>query len=361
MPDYYETLGVDRTASSDDIKKAYRRLAHKYHPDKAGGDEEKFKEVNEAYQVLGNEQKRNQYDRFGQAFEGEPGPFGRGGFSGQGFNFNFEDLGGISDIFDTFFSGGQTTRTRRRRGNDVQIDVEIAFADSAKGKEQAVNHRLYQVCSKCNGNGVEPGTPIEECKQCGGRGLISQTRRTPFGVFTTQSECPACRGEGKQAKTVCSRCRGEGRELKDRMLTFDIPAGIRDNQTIRLSGKGEAPPRGGETGDLYVTVHVQPDPSGMTRDGDNVRSAVSIPFIEAALGIVISLPTLAGAKELQIPAGTQPGSEIRMAGAGFPQLGGARRGDHIVTVQVEVPRRLSRKQRRLLEEFKSAGRRGFFS
>lgn len=359
--DPYNVLGVERTATKDEIKKAYRQKAHQYHPDKADGNEEEFKKVNAAYQVLSDDQKRQQYDQFGQTFEGGGGP-GFGGF--EGVNVNFEDMGDLGDIFGQFFGGarsGGRARQQVRRGQDVQIDVSISFAESAGGVRKDVTTRLQQACSVCQGNGAQPGTPIETCSQCQGSGQVSTTRQTMLGVFTQASVCPTCQGDGKQAKTPCAHCRGEGRELKDRTLEIDLPAGIADGQTIRLSGKGEIPARGGVAGDLYATVHVEPHAT-MRRDGNDIRSTVTISFTEAALGATKQVTTLQGEQQLTIPTGTQPGTELRFTGEGFPALGATAgpTGDHIVTVQVEIPKKLSRKQRQLLEQFSST-KTGFFT
>lgn len=356
--DYYNVLGVDRNATKEDIKKAYRKLAHQYHPDKSGGDEEKFKRVNEAYQVLSDEQKRSQYDQFGQTFENTGGP-GGGPFGG--FNINMEDLGGIGDIFDTFFGGRGGTRSRQsvRRGNDIAMDVTISFKDSAIGTKESISPRIYQTCEHCRGNGAEPGTPIETCTTCGGQGTVTQTRQTPLGVFSNNSVCPTCRGEGKQAKEPCSQCRGEGREMRERKLEVDIPAGIADGQQIRLDGKGEVPERGGLAGDIYITVHIRPD-KHLSRAGNDVRSQESISFADAALGITRKVSTLEGNEAVTIPAGTQPGTEFRLERKGFPDIQSGAKGDHIVTVQVEVPKKLSRKQKKLLEEFESNKKHSLF-
>ena len=354
--DYYAILGVDRASTVQDIKRAYRRLAHKYHPDKTGGDEEKFKEVSAAYQVLSDEKKRAQYDRFGQTFEEGPSGFNPFGAAG---SVNFEDLGNVGDIFEQFF-GGRPRADRRRAGRDVGIDVTIPFADSAQDTTRTLSHRLQQTCSRCHGNGAQPGTPIKECSTCRGRGTITAAQRTVLGTFTTSRPCPTCGGEGKQAETKCSQCKGFGREMKDRTLEIEIPAGIADGQAIRLTGKGEAGQQGGPAGDLYVTVHVTPH-RALQRDGSDVRSTVTIPFTDAALGTHLTVETLAGKEDLTIPAGTQPGAELTLPRLGFPELGNARRGDHRITVQVEIPRRLSRRQKQLLSEFKTAKRRGIFS
>ncbi len=349
---YYDILGVSKDATSEDIKKAYRKLAHQYHPDKQGGDEEKFKQINEAYQVLGNEEKRSQYDRFGQSFDGSGG--GQyGNFYGQGVNF--EDLAGFGDIFETFFGGSRGGRPSRqtRRGDDIQVDVEITLPESATGVKKEISHRLYQQCSHCKGNGAEPGTPIKTCATCGGQGMTTITRQTPLGIFRQQTICPTCKGEGKMPETVCSVCKGDGREWQQRTLEVDIPAGIANGQNIRISGKGEYPSGGGVSGDLYVQVHVQLM-KGVKRKDNDAHSSANISFVDAALGVTTSIPTLKGNKELPIPAGTQPESQIRIKGEGFPDIHSGRVGDHIVTVHVEIPKKLSRKQRKILEEFKTA-------
>lgn len=353
--DYYNVLGVTRDATKDDIKRAYRKLAHQYHPDKENGNEDKFKQVNEAYQVLSNEQKRQQYDQFGQTFDttGGGSPFG-------GFNVNFEEAGNFGDVFETFF-GGRAGRTQVRRGSDVAVDVTISFRESATNTKKDIEHRIYQICEHCSGNGAEPGTAIETCETCGGRGTVTKTRQTMLGAFSQASVCETCQGEGKRPSQPCSECSGEGRTLRNRTLAVEIPAGIADGQQIRIAGKGEAAPRGGVAGDLYVTVHVQPD-KHLHRDGNNVRSAAAVTFPQAALGTLIQVTTIGGEEELTIPAGTQPGTEFSLRSQGFPDIRTGSRGDHIVTIQVAVPKKLSRQQRKALEEFETAKRgRGLFT
>lgn len=355
MPaDFYETLGVSRSATQEEIKKAYRRLAHKHHPDKGGGDEEKFKEINSAYEVLRDAKKRAQYDQFGNAFDGSnQGPFG--GFGNSGFTINMDDLGGMGDIFESFFGTGRS-RARgqgRKRGSDIETNVDISFRESAVGVVKNVQQRLYAVCSKCAGNGAEPGTPIITCDICKGSGTRTQNFQTPLGTFAQRTVCPTCSGEGKIAKTPCSVCRGEGREKTTRALDISIPAGIADGQTIRLTEKGEAPLKGGTPGDLYVNVHVRPDTT-LSREGNDIRSQLTISFIDAALGVVKEVETLSGTRNLQIPAGTQPHTEFKLSGLGFPHLQSSGRGNHIVTVNIEIPKKLSKKQRELLEKFREA-------
>lgn len=357
--DLYSILGVSRGATKEEIKKAYRKLAHQYHPDKNGGDSEKFKEINGAYQILSDDNKRAQYDRFGATFDGAGAGPGGGGFGDYGFNINMEDLGGIGDIFEQFFGGRARSRPQARRGEDVAIDVTIDFFESARGVARDVTTRLYQNCSRCRGNRAEPGTRIAACKTCGGQGVVNTARRTMFGVFNQTSVCPDCQGEGKKPEQPCRQCRGQGRELKERTLEIKIPAGIADGQMIRLSGKGEVPPYGGAAGDLYVNVHVKPHPE-LRRDGSDVRSKVSVSFADAALGITTEIETLAGRRELDVSPGTQPDQKITLSGLGFPRLNGSGRGDHVVTVKVEIPKKLNRKQRELLEDFKGLKKKGLF-
>ncbi len=356
--DYYEILGVTRTATQDEIKKAYRKLAHKHHPDKEGGDEEAFKKVSAAYEVLRDPQKRTQYDQFGAGFDGNAGQGPFGGYSQGGFTINMDDLGG--DIFESFFGGGARRGARTRsRGHDVETDVEISFRESAEGVERVVEHRIFTTCSKCNGNGAKVGTPIEQCKTCNGQGSVALTHQTPFGAFSQRTVCQTCQGEGKIASTPCEVCGGEGREKTNRKITITIPAGIANGQSIRLTGKGEAPVRGGEPGDLYVRIHVTPD-RVLTRDGNNVRSTASISFVDASLGTKLEVTTLSGTQVITIPAGTQPGTNFKLHGEGFPSLQSSGKGDHIVTVRVEIPKKLSRKQKDLLETFRELPKKGLF-
>lgn len=358
--DYYEVLGVTRTASADEIKRAYRRMAHKYHPDKDHGDEERFKEVNEAYQVLSDQQKRTQYDQFGQTFEGGgENPFG-GGFSG--FNVNFEDAGPFSDIFEQFFGGARGGARSRavRRGQDIGVDITLSFIESANPTTRDLQLRLFQTCEHCHGNGAEPGTPINECTTCKGAGTIDSTRQSIFGMVRQATVCPDCQGEGKRPKKVCQECRGEGRTKKDITLAVEVPAGIADGQTIRLTGKGEVPARGGVAGDLYVTVHVTPH-STLQREGNDVTTTVAVSFADAALGTKVSVDTLTGKEQITVAPGTQPGTRIVLDNQGFPSVQGRSKGNEVVTVQVEIPKKLSRQQHKLLEEYKKThSRKGIF-
>lgn len=343
--DYYKTLGVDRTATGEEIKRAYRKLAHQFHPDKSGGNEEKFKEVNEAYQVLGDAEKRTHYDRFGGA---DPNMHGGGG----GFNVNYEDLGHMGDIFEQFFGGrGQSSaRPAVRRGDDIQVDTTISFTESAHGVKKELELRLYQSCSSCHGSGAEPNTPIRDCQTCRGSGHVTSARQTILGVFSQTNLCPDCRGVGQRPEKPCHTCRGEGRQLKNQKLEIDIPAGIAEGQQLRLSGKGEVPAYGGIPGDIYVIIHVTSHRS-LRRDGDNIRSTETVTFVEATLGGKREIETVNGSQTITIAPGTQPAAQLRLPGQGFRNLRSGRTADHLVTINVEIPRKVSKKQRELLEEF----------
>ncbi len=375
MPnDYYDILGVSRTATADEIKRAFRKKAHQYHPDKQGGNEAKFKEVNEAYQVLSNKGKRQQYDQFGATYEdmrrngggfsGGQNPFGNGfgGRAGPGFDFSgFDDLG---DVFSEFF--GMRTRTHKRgpaRGRDVALEIMVDFEQAVFGvaKEVAVN--LHQTCSRCKGNGAEPGAAIETCATCRGAGQVQQVQNSFFGQVRTSAICPSCAGQGKRASQPCAVCKGEGVELQYQTLSVDIPAGIDDGQVLKLSGKGEAGRHGGPSGDLLITVRVR-ESKNFVRDGSNLHSTVEIGFAQAALGDEIPVKTIDGEGKLVIPKGIQSGTQLRIRAKGVPKLHGSSRGDHLVTVNVKTPTKLSSKQKKLLEELRglenNKGVKGWF-
>ncbi|MFA5135189.1 MAG: molecular chaperone DnaJ [Patescibacteria group bacterium] len=363
--DYYELLGVSKNATQDEIKRAYRKLAHQHHPDKKGGDEAKFKEINAAYQALGNPEKRKQYDQFGAAY-GQPGAGGPGGGPG---GFSWEDFarasgggqyqqGGVDfdfgDIFGDLFGfgrrgGGAGGRTRRG-GNDIQAEMTIDFRESAFGADKVIDLYKSVVCSRCSGGGAEPGTKVETCTTCGGSGRVEQIQRTILGAFRTVGVCPECRGEGKRVGTKCRECRGSGRVKSSETIKVKVPAGISDGETIRLSGKGEAGERGSGAGDLYITMRVKPDPN-FERKEDDIVSSVDITFPQAALGDKIPILTLDGEVSLRIPAGTQSGKVFKLRDRGVMHLRSRGRGDHLVTVNVVTPTDLSRKQKKLLEEF----------
>lgn len=362
--DYYEILGVGKSASADEIKKAFRRLAIKYHPDKAGGDETKFKEVNEAYEVLKDPSKRQRYDQFGHAGVGGNGggdPFaGFGGFGGQGQNINF-DFGdmGLGDIFSSFFGGSAGPRSSRQaRGRDVETNVDISFEQAVFGTEVELSLDLEDICEHCKGKTVEPGYEMKTCDECGGAGQVTRVMRTVFGNIQQATVCPKCKGSGKIPEKECSVCHGKGTKRQSQKIGLKIPAGIDDGATIRLREHGEAIANGPK-GDLYVNVRVKPHKK-FTREGELILSEETISMIDAALGTTIEVDTVDGPVKMKIPAGTQPGTDFKLSGHGVPHLKRDTRGAHIVTVQVEVPTRLSKKQQELLKEFNSHKKRGLF-
>lgn len=353
MPkDYYNTLGVERNASADEIKKAFRSLAHKYHPDK-GGDEAKFKEVNEAYQVLGDEGKRAQYDRFGSAaFEnggfgagGGQGPFGGfSGFGGQGIDI--EDLG---DLFGNVFGFGGGGRGRARRGADIEMDLQLSFEEAARGGEQAFSIYKTVRCAKCGGSGGEPGAEVSTCKTCGGKGKVAGVQRTVFGSIRIEQPCGDCGGRGKAFAKKCSECRGAGVRKENRDVKVGVPAGIADGETLRIAGEGEAGAEGVPPGDLYLHVRVRPD-RRWTRSGNDLVTRREIGFTLAALGGSIEVDSLEGPVKLEVPAGIQSGQVLRVRGRGLTSPRSSNRGDLLVEIVVMTPKKLSREQRNLLEE-----------
>lgn len=372
--DYYKILGVDKNASAEDIKKAFRKLAHQYHPDKKGGDEERFKEVNEAYQVLGDPEKRKRYDQFGSDFE-QQGGFG-GGMSwddfmraarGQGgFDFgNFSAKGGsafggdfgnvdLGDLFgDMFGFGGRGGRGRQRvrRGNDVQVDIEISFHEAAFGVEKEIRLIKNNACDVCGGSGMEPGSKMHQCETCHGQGQIAQMQRTFLGAVQTVTTCTTCGGVGQVPEKKCKHCGGRGTMKSESTYRVKIPAGIDEGESIRLDGRGESGGAGGVAGDLYVRVHVLADPA-LTRDGADVHSEITISYPQAVLGDTVEIATLDGKKKIVIPEGTQSGQQIRLRGLGVHDLRGSGRGDHYVHVTVDVPKKVSRTARKLLEDLK---------
>ncbi|MBI4592505.1 molecular chaperone DnaJ [Candidatus Uhrbacteria bacterium] len=343
--DYYKTLGVDKGASQDDIKKAFRKLAHQYHPDKAGGDEAKFKEANEAYQVLSDEKKRAQYDQLGSAaFDGSGGFGGQGfgGFSGFQGGAGFEDLG---DIFGDLFGGGRS-RSRERRGSDIQVDMELTFNESIFGVNKEVELTKTDTCDRCGGTGGEPGEAMETCKDCDGNGVQIGVQRTVFGNIQTKHTCATCQGTGEMPKKPCKTCHGQGVERKKQTLTVTIPSGVENGSMLRVRAQGEAI-KGGQTGDLFVRLHVPKD-RHFERDGATLLTEATIGFTQAALGDTIGVETVDGSVDLKIPAGTQSGAQFRLRGKGVPHNRG--RGDQIVNVTVRTPEKLSREQKRLLED-----------
>ena len=360
--DYYKILGVGRTATKDEIKTAFRKLAHKYHPDK-GGDEKKFKEINEAYSILSNEGKRAEYDSYGRTFSGAGQGGGRGGFGGfsaQGgpaSGWDFSDFDGgfdVGDIFENFFGGEGPMRERRaRRGSDISVDIQISFEESVFGSQRKIIVTKNNVCTACGGGGGEKGTEEITCTTCNGKGKIHETKRSFLGTFTTVRECSACYGKGKVPKEKCPTCRGAGMERKQEEIVITIPPGIEHGEMIRLSGRGEAASRAGVSGDMYVRVHVERHPV-FVRDGKNLLMNLHIKLTDALLGAEYSIKTLDGVLALKVPAGVSYGEVLRLREKGIPSAGG-RRGDLLVKIILKTPEKLSRKAKDLVEKLKEEG------
>jgi molecular chaperone DnaJ len=346
--DYYTVLGVPRTASEAEIKKAFRRLARELHPDvsDASDAEERFREVAEAYEVLSKSELRELYDRYGHA-----------GLRGRGYRPGEFDFGTLSDIFAAFFGddlfGGARGR-RRTRGADILAEIEIDLVEAAAGTTRRVPFLAESTCERCGGSGAEPGSAVLVCPTCGGNGQLQQVRRSVFGHVVRTETCPACAGAGRVPEDRCSTCAGSGRTVEERALELEVPAGIHDGQRIRLSGEGHAGGGGGRSGDVYVLVRIKPDPR-FVREGDDVFSTVELTMTEAALGATMSVPTIDGDIELEFPPGTQAGELVVLRGRGMPVLQGRGRGDHRVLVNVLVPRNLTPEQRALLLEFDRLG------
>jgi molecular chaperone DnaJ len=347
--DPYDVLGVPRDADETQIKKAFRKLARELHPDVNKHDpeaEEKFKQAAEAYEILSDSDRRAIFDRYGHE-----------GLGARGFEPGFSGFGSFADIFDAFFGGGDPFGSAFGaaaggpvQGGDIAVSVEVSLVEAARGTEVTVEHEAVDTCEHCHGNGAEPGTPIKECERCGGAGQLRSVTRTAFGQLVRSHVCDVCGGEGKIAVEPCSECGGRGRVARRRTLQVDIPAGIADEQRIRLTGRGHAGERGGRQGDLYVLVRVAPD-ERFVRDGSDLVSVIDLPAPQAALGARVSVPTLDGEEEVEIEPGTQPGTVITLRGKGMPSLRRGRRGDQRVVVNVMIPRKLSAEQRDLLERF----------
>ena len=354
--DLYEVLGVSRTASDAEIKQAYRKLAHQHHPDKSGGEDTRFKEVNAAYQVLGNTEKRAKYDQFGPGFADGPGG-GPGGFNwsdfsqanGQAGGFGNADFGDIGDIFgDIFgFGGGRSSRSRTERGADLEYLIKIPLIEAAFGAEKILTLERERVCRACNGDGAEPGSDKTTCSTCKGSGQVQQLRSTMFGTVQAVGQCPNCQGRGQVVTKPCLKCHGDGRVSEEQQLKVQIPAGIDDGQSIKLSGEGQAGKRGAASGDLYLKVRVEPDPR-FERNGHDLKTSVGIPISTAALGGKVMVETIDGEVQLTIPSGTQPGTTLKLKGKGVPHLQGRGRGDLFVTAQVRIPKKLDRQTKAAL-------------
>lgn len=354
--DYYKVLGVEKNATTDEIKKAFKKLAMQHHPDRPGGNEAKFKEINEAYQVLGDADKRKKFDQFGSDFE-QQGGFGgqswedvmnafRGG--GGGASFGGADFGDIfGDMFG--FGGGRRSGPRQSRGHDVQVDIELDFKEAAFGVERELNLRKQTACDVCNGSGAEPGSKLETCTTCNGQGQVLQNQRTFLGTMQTVTTCSACNGRGKHAAKKCKHCGGDGILAKNNNIKVKIPAGIDDGQSIRLTAHGEAAPHNGVSGDLYVRVHIKASKI-FRRDGFDVYTDQEISYSKAVLGANVKVETIDGQIGIKIPEGTESGQLIRLKGHGIQEVGGKNRGDHFVRVKIIVPKKISKNERKLLEE-----------
>jgi len=367
--DYYNILGVSKSASKDEIKKAFREKAHLFHPDKPGGDEKKFKEINEAYQVLGNDEKRQQYDQFGSDFA-QQGGFGggmgwedfmraarQGGATYSNVDFDMGDLGDmLGDLFGGSFGFGGTTRRRKTttRGRDIEIDLTLEFKEAVFGADKEVEMVKLANCDHCKGNGAEPGTKIISCKSCNGQGTVTSVKRTILGNIQTVSDCPDCRGQGKVNEKSCIKCHGEGRFKEKVQLHLKIPAGIDEGMSLKMSGEGEAGIKGGRAGDLYIHIHIKSD-AYFKRQGDNILTQSEIPFSLAALGGKIIVKTIDGEVDLKVPAGIQSGKVFILRGKGAPHFQHYGRGDQLVEIVVKTPENLSKNQQKIIKELGQEG------
>lgn len=353
--EFYDRLGVSKDASQDEIKKAYRKMSKKYHPDinKEPGAEEKYKEVQEAYETLGDEQKRAAYDQYGAA--GANGGFGGGTGGFDGFNGG-AGFGGFEDIFSSFFGGGGATHNPNapRQGDDLQYRVDLTFEEAVFGVEKEVSYNREATCETCSGTGAKPGTSPVTCSRCHGQGVINVDTQTPLGMMRRQVTCDVCHGTGKEIKDPCPTCHGSGHEKKRHKVSVKIPAGVETGQQIRLQGQGEAGFNGGPYGDLFVIIKVLPSKE-FERDGSTIYYSMNISFVQAALGDTVEVPTVHGKVELTIPAGTQTGKTFRLRGKGAPKLRGVGQGDQHVTVNIVTPTKLNPAQVAALKDFAKAG------
>jgi molecular chaperone DnaJ len=373
--DYYNLLGVAKNASKEEIKKAFREKAHVFHPDKKGGDEKKFKEINEAYQVLGNDEKRKQYDQFGTTFD-QQGGFGagmnwedimrsaRGG--GTYSNFDFGEMGDLGDILGDLFGGGfgfsarggsafgGGGRRKETRGRDLEINITLEFKEAVFGVKKIIELHKLATCERCEGSGAEPGSKMVTCKTCNGQGKVRKMQRTILGNVATVATCEECLGAGKVYEKKCSACDGSGRIKEKKDLEIKIPAGVDDGTTLKMPGEGEAGLRGAKTGDLYIHLHVKPD-HYFKRENDNIITKEEINFSTAALGGEVEVQTIDGTVNLKIPAGTQSGKIFILRGKGVPHFQHHGSGDHLVQIDVKIPSHLSKRQKELLEELGEEG------
>lgn len=353
--DLYAILGLSKGASPDDIKSAYRKMSKEWHPDKHKGDkaaETKFKEINEAYEVLSNPQKKQMYDQFGST--GGPGG-GGGGNPFQGFDFgSFQNSGmDFGDLFGSFFGGSRAADPHQHvRGDDREVEIVVELVDTVKGVHKTVAVRKLVECETCDGKGAEKHAKIITCDECGGTGQVTRTAQSFFGPIRQTAICPKCQGSGKVPEKPCHTCGGDGRTKGQVDLTVDVPAGIDDGQTLRITGQGDAGFRDGPSGDLYVRVHVRPD-KRFERSGADIRSAATLHVVDAVLGRQLEVETVHGPMTVEIPAGIQPGQILRLKGKGLPVLSSSRHGDHYVTVNVEIPHKLKKEERKLMEEWRN--------
>lgn len=355
--DYYEILGVDKKASKEEIKKAFHKMAHKYHPDKSGGDDAKFKEVNEAYQTLSDDQKRAQYDRFGSAgpqggFGGFNGQNGFGGFDFSGFTGGQDFEVDLGDIFGQFFGGGQGGGQRVKRGRDIAVDVQISFKESVFGTNRSVLINKIGKCDDCQGTGAQTGSKKKTCTACNGKGTIKETRKSFLGSFVSTRECDKCHGGGEVPEHACKKCGGDGVLKKNEEIKIQIPPGINNGEMIRMSGGGEAVPSG-VSGDLYIKIHVESDPI-WKRDGNNLVTDLQVKLTDALLGADYPLKTLEGDITLSVPAGITHGEILRVRGQGVPTSTN-KRGDLLIRIAIKIPTKLSSKAKKLIEDLKGEG------
>lgn len=352
--DYYEVLGVDKGASEEDIKKAFKKAALKYHPDRNPDNkeaEEKFKEINEAYQVLSDSEKRQRYDQFGTAdFNGQ-------GFDGFDFGGGFGGFGGFGDIFSDLFGGGggfsSRSKNAPRKGADLEYNLNLTFEEAVFGCEKEISVTRREKCETCSGTGAKPGTSANTCSKCGGTGQVRVTRSTPLGTIATQTTCDVCGGKGKVIESPCQTCRGTGKERKTRKVSINIPAGVDTGNVMPLRGQGEAGENGGPSGDLYINIRVAPHKT-FKRQGFDIHMETHVSFAKATLGTEIKVPTVDGDVTYKVPAGTQPGTVFRLKGKGVPRVNSAGRGDHYVKVIVDVPKAINDKQKEALRMFMEA-------
>ncbi|WP_294157118.1 molecular chaperone DnaJ [uncultured Clostridium sp.] len=352
--DYYEVLGVQKSASDDEIKRAFRKLAVKYHPDRNQGNaeaEEKFKEINEAYQILSDPDKRAKYDQFGSAAFDGTGGFNGGGFSG----FDGFDMGGFGDIFESFFGGSGSSRRRNGpvRGNDIEYTITLTFEEAVFGVEKEISITRSENCEHCSGSGAEPGTSVKTCPTCGGSGQVRVQRQTPLGSFVSTSSCDHCHGTGKITETPCKECKGKGHIRKTRKIKVNIPAGVDTGNVMPLRGQGEHGLRGGSPGDLYVKINVTPS-KNFTRKGNDVYIDAHISMAKAALGTEITVATVDGNVKYTVPAGTQSGTMFRLKGKGIQRVNSSGKGDQYVKVIVDIPKSLNKAQEEALYAFMKA-------